>query len=386
MKIRTVYLRNIAFAILFGVALSSAFGGTVLAQDGGDDVLKKAMSPVAAAPTAAPVLAPPGAAPAATAPAATTDGSALPDGGAVQARSPGMQLPVEAGLPPGPTGSVAAPADKSEEQIQADIREDSFNAAITGLLPLEPPEIRKLLKRYDETKEATEIPVYPYPEPENVVKNISLDPGVRPIELKLAVGNVTTVSLLDVTGAPWPIGSMTWAGNFEIVQSESGGHIFRITPMSDFAYGNISISLVELKTPITFVLKTHRDGVYYRVDARLPEFGPLARPPIMDGGVTLAAGGNPSATAVLDGVPPEDVEKMDVSGVDGRTTAYKCTCSEKVYVRTPLTLLSPAWSGSIKSADGMNVYTIENAPVILLSDRGRMVRARLSERTEKKDD
>jgi intracellular multiplication protein IcmK len=398
MKIRTACFKHIATAFVlfaaFGTAgAPSAFSqsaktpsevlaptpsATVLGAPGAKTTPAENSSPQVAA-ASAPALAPPGAV-APPSPPKAAAGSALPDGGNAPARSPGLTLPPEAGLA-APTGAAGVPAQKSQSEIKAEIRDDSFNAALTGLLPMEPTEIRKVMKRYDETKEATEIPIYPYPEPENVVKNISLDPGVRPIELKLAVGNVTTVNILDVTGSPWPIMDMTWAGNFQVITPAPGGHIFRITPMSEFAYGNISIRLNGLKTPISFILKAHRDAVYYRVDARMPEYGPYAKPPIIDGGVTLAAG-DTSMTAVLDGVVPDDAARLDVTGVDGRTTAYKN--NNTIYVRTPLTLLSPAWTGSVKSADGMNVYTLENATVILLSDRGRMVRAKLSERTDKK--
>lgn len=302
--------------------------------------------------------------------------SALPAGGDLAPRSPGMELPVGDMMPAGPEGAGGV-VQRSEADIQAEIREDAFNAALTGIMPLEPAEIRKVLERYDRTLEASEIPIYAYPEPEIVVKNVSLDPGVRPVEIKLATGHVTTLNVVDVSGAPWPIQDVTWAGNFEIVQPEPGGHVVRITPMSEFAYGNISVRLSELKTPITFVLKAHRDAVYYRIDARLPEYGPLATPPIMDGGITIAAG-SAAMTSVLDGTAPEMAKKLEVTGVDGRTTAFEL--NGLVYVRTPLTLLSPAWTGSIKSADGMNVYTLERAPVLLLSEQGRMVRARLSEK------
>ena len=45
---------------------------------------------------------------------------------------------------------------------------------------------------------------------------------------------------------------------------------------------------------------------------------------------------------------------------------------------TPLTLLSPSWDSSVTSADGMNVYTLNDTPVVLLSDEGRMVRAHIT--------
>jgi intracellular multiplication protein IcmK len=52
------------------------------------------------------------------------------------------------------------------------------------------------------------------------------------------------------------------------------------------------------------------------------------------------------------------------------------------YIRTPLTLLSPGWDQSVSSADGMHVYAMAFAPVVLLSDDGRMMRAYISRREE----
>lgn len=302
--------------------------------------------------------------------------SALPDTGELDVRSPGLDLPV-GGDVGAEEGAVPAPAQKTQEQIEAEMRQEAFDAALSGLLPLEPAEIRKVLERFDRTREAAETPIYPYPEPEVVVKNISLDPGTMPPTMKLATGHVTTINILDVTGAPWPIQNITWAGDFEVVDTSEGSYSLRVTPMSEFAYGNLSIQLIGLVTPITVILRTYRDSVFYRVDMRLPEYGPLAKPPLIEGGITIAAGSS-DATAVLDGMPPQDAVKLEVTGTDGRTTAYRL--GGTTYVRTPLTLLSPAWTGSVRSADGTNVYVLGNAPVILLSDQGRMVHARLTEK------
>lgn len=308
----------------------------------------------------------------------------LPAKNSVSPRSPGMSLSGGDSVPENPFAEPDPADEKSPEQIESEIRERAFNASITGLLPLQPMEIRKLLERYDRTQQAVEIPVYPYPEPEVVVETVSLDPGATPPVVKLGVGHVTSLTILDVTGAPWPIMDITWAGNFEVAQPSSGnaehpattGHMIRITPMSEFAYGNISVRLIELKTPVIFTLKTEREKVHVRFDARIPEYGPFASAPIIEAGITTVAGDS-VLNAILDGVPPQGAGRVDVSGADARTTAYKYNGS--TYVRTPLTLLSPGWSSSVSSADGMNVYTVANAPVLLLSDQGRMVRARLSE-------
>ncbi len=310
---------------------------------------------------------------------------ALPSPGLQPLRAPGLELSAKEEESTGgdefanPFEPPVQGPQKTPEEVEVEIRTQSFNAALTGLLPMRPQEVRKLLEHFDKTKQAVEVPVFPYPEPEVVVETVSLDPGAMPPEIKLATGHVTTLNILDVTGAPWPIQDISWAGNFEVVQPEAGGHVVRISPMAEFAYGNISIRLLKLKTPISFVLKVHRDKVQYRFDARIPEYGPYAQPPLIDGGLTLVAG-DALLNNILDGVPPEGAIRLKVSGADSRTSAY--LYNDVTYVRTPLTMLSPGWSSSASSADGMNAYTMVNAPVLLLSDGGKMVRARLSEKDD----
>lgn len=269
------------------------------------------------------------------------------------------------------------PIDVSDEGFQQGIRDEAFEAAADGMFPLSTHEIREILRRYDETRRAVETPHYDLPSPEVKVENISLDPGVTPPIINTAVGHVTTLTMLDVTGAPWPIQDVSWAGDFEVVEPEEGGHIIRITPMANFAYGNISMRLLTLKTPITFTLRTARDMVQYRLDARIPEYGPMATAPIIQG-TNHTVAGDKVLTQILDGRTPDGAERLDVSGVDGRTTAI--VMGGTTYLRTPLTLLSPAWDSSVKSADGMNVYAMAETPVVLLSDAGTFRRATLRAR------
>lgn len=275
---------------------------------------------------------------------------------------------------------VAVPVgqEASSARLQEEIRTEAFDAAITGMFPLSPEQIGSLLKKYDSTQKVVNEPPYDAPRPEISVQNISLDPGVAPPVVKTAVGNVTTINMLDATGAPWPVQDVTWAGDFEIVEPEEGGHIVRITPMGQFARGNIVIRLLTLKTPLTMTLETSRDVVQYRIDARIPEYGPFASAPLMQGAKSTLVAGSTDLTSLLDGVMPGGMQRLDVSGVDGRTTAY--TLNGTTYLRTPLTLLSPAWQSSVSSADGMNVYALSNAPVVLLSDGGEFQRAVLKEK------
>lgn len=277
-------------------------------------------------------------------------------------------------------------AAPSAESLEAEVRRDAFDTAIESLLPLRPEEIRELLERFDRTQESVELPVYPSPKPEVAVQTIPLDPGTKPAVIRVAHGHVTTLNILDNTGAPWPIEDISWAGNFEIIQSgagNTGAHIVRITPQSEFAYGNMSIKLLTLQTPVILTMETSRDLVHYRFDAIIPENGPMATAPIIQGGLTLTAG-SAEMSSILQGLAPPGAKRLNVSGVDTRTSAYKI--GSQTYVRTPLTLLSPSWSSSVASADGMRVYTLRNAPVLLFSDGGQMVKARLTPREDISND
>lgn len=275
--------------------------------------------------------------------------------------------------------------EKSDEDLAQEARDNAFDAALQGLLPLRPEEIRKLLERFDRTQESVELPVYPAPKPEVTVETLSMDPGTVPKTIKVAYGYVSTLNIVDSSGSPWPIQNITWAGNFDVIEINAGeegySNVLRITPQSEFAYGNMSISLVDLKTPIIISLETSRDIVHYRFDGIIPERGPFAAQQIIQSAptVTLAAG-DVDLASVLEGVPPQSAVKMDVAGVDRRTSAYRF--GGLTYLRTPLTLLSPGWISSASSADGMRVYALNSAPVVLLSDNGKTVRARLSDRED----
>jgi intracellular multiplication protein IcmK len=271
--------------------------------------------------------------------------------------------------------------ERSPEELEEEARREALDAAIDSLLPLRPDEIRELLERFDRTQESVEVPIYPNPRPEVAVQTISLDPGAKPAVIKVASGHVTTLSILDISGQPWAIEDMTWAGNFEIIESSvtEGSHIIRISPTSEFAQGNISFRLLTLKTPVILSLETSRDMVHYRFDAVIPKYGPLGKAPLIDTGIGIQAG-NDALSAILEGVPPGASNRLNVSGVDGRTSAY--VSGGTTYLRTPLTLLSPGWQQSVSSADGMRVYAFPSTPVVILSDSGRMMRARLSERVD----
>lgn len=251
----------------------------------------------------------------------------------------------------------------------------AFEAGLEQLMPLEPQYIRELLEEFRKNREASETPIT-VPTPKTEVKTVSLDPSDPPLDILTSPGYVTTLNVLDSTGSPWAIQDVSWAGDFDITGGEFGSHILRIIPKSAHGVGNISIRLVDLTTPITLSLKTGLNEVHYRFDARIPKQGPLAKTPIIDNsgmGATSSVGDDSKMVKFLEGTPPSQAEALTLNGVDDRTKAWRA--GDNIYLRTPLTLLSPSWDSSVSSADGMNVYTLGDAPVLLLSDQGRMVKA-----------
>ncbi len=253
-------------------------------------------------------------------------------------------------------------------------RKAAFNAALNGLFPMRPEEIEALIEKLHANERAIVGPAIGNPKAEVKVETISLEPGAQPREIDTDVGFVTTISILDATGSPWPIQDVGVGGNFDVPAPEEGGNVLRMTPLAKYAVGNMSVRLVGLNTPLTFKLRATTGTIYYLYDARIPKFGPKAAAPLIDHGNDLVAG-DALLMSILDGMPPLDSTRLPVTGADQRTAAWRV--GTKVYLRTPLTLLSPGWEGSVGSGDGTHVYLIPDTPVLLLSENGNMVHARI---------
>lgn len=290
-------------------------------------------------------------------------------------------LPVKApatsnALAPATPEDLQAHMDAEANEQQRKLEQQTFDAAVKQLLPMKPEQIRTLYGKFEESRKAAETPIK-IPETKTHIQTISLDPNQAPPVIRMAPGYVTTISILDSSGAPWPVQDLSFAGDFDVTPPEMGGHVVRITPSSAHGVGNMSMRLVDLITPIIFTLTTSLDVVDYRFEARIAKNGPLAKTPLIEfGGLNTVAGTDGNLVAVLDGTIPQGAEKLRVQGADGRTSAWRL--SGRVYLRTPLSLLSPAWDSSVASSDGTTVYTMNDTPVVLLSDEGRMVRAHIA--------
>lgn len=261
-----------------------------------------------------------------------------------------------------------------------EFRGRAFDTATNSFAPLSPEEISRFLKLRDDTAKAKAAPATgAAPRTDVRVETINLDPGAAPPQLKLHAGYVSTLGMLDQTGQPWPVLDVAAAGPFQVDAPADGGHIMRITPLAEHAFGNISIRLKDFTTPVVFTITAGGDTVDFRVDARIPRRGPNAATPLMQEGPANLVAGDATMMTILEGVAPPEAERIDPVGADSRTAAW--LLGDRLYLRTPLTLLSPGWSSSVGSADGTTVYALRYSPVLILTDQGVMTRVRISRRS-----
>lgn len=264
-------------------------------------------------------------------------------------------------------------ANEDLARKERDYNAASFNKAASGLLPLAPDQIREFMHRLQQTQDASQFPYEGPPKGITRVESISLEPGIDPPVVNLSSGYVTTITIVDATGEPWPILDVGIGGNFEVSPTPAGTHVIRLMPLTRVASGDLSVLLKNLPTPVILRLSAGGPSVDLRYDAHIGKFGPAAKPQIVENYRPEA--GDETLAMILENAPPSGAKRLKIGGLDARTKAW--AVDDRVYIRSPLALLSPAWNASMSSADGTSVYEIGSAPVLLMSDNGAVVRAQI---------
>lgn len=245
----------------------------------------------------------------------------------------------------------------------------AFKQVLDGLLPLKPAQIKELRKQIDRTDRAAADPVRPE-QPSVSSLDVSLSPGGTPPQIRTAAGRVTALSFYDVTGAPYPVSAVV-VGNPNLFQVEAPipeGNLVTVTPLAEYAEGNMAITLLNQPVPIVVKLIAGSEVVDYRIDMRVAARGPLAASPVQFVDSSPQVGGS-VISAFLDGLPPEGAKALTLDKPGISAWRY----NDALYLRTRMSLLSPAWTNSAAGAGGLKVYIIPDVPVILASDDGRLV-------------
>ena len=247
--------------------------------------------------------------------------------------------------------------------------------AIQETLQLTPEEIRALKEQVARTSRALALPPGPPPRPMTSSVPIKLTPGHTPPTLFLAPGMVAQATLLDATGMAWPIErwSVSSQGqNPTFAVNQLGVNILSVSSAKLFTVGNIAIKLKELDTPVTLTLAQGASRVVdYNKEFQLPGRGPLAKAEATAPAISPEI--DPEMYDFLDGIPPVGARAKTLTGAAGDLWLYR----NHLYLRTRTTLISPGWRQRATASDGTTVYQLPPIPVLILSDRGHELRARV---------
>ncbi len=243
---------------------------------------------------------------------------------------------------------------------------EAFVNVLRGVLPLTPDQIRTLRKRLAASQRAAVASPSTPPKPTSSAVIVNLAPGATPPVVRLSNGFVSSLVFLDSTGQPWPIQSYDIGDpkSFNIQWNKKGNTLL-VQANTNYKPGNLAVMLKGQDTPVMVTLIPGQQAVDYRVDLRVPGFGPNAQPMMS----SMPAAESSSLLDFLNGVPPQGAKSLQVAG--GPCEAWKY--NGNVYLRTSLTALSPGWISAMSSPDGTHVYEIAQTPVVLASFQGKIV-------------
>lgn len=262
----------------------------------------------------------------------------------------------------------------SQRTIQQQQNQEAFEGMMSEILPLSPEQIEQVQKYYDLSLQAKATPPTPPPTPSSLSLPVNLEPGSQSPVIRLAAGFVSTLLFIDRTGAPWPITAYSLGDpkNFNI-QWDSQSNTMFIQSTKKYVHANMAVRLVGLNTPVMLTLVSGQKQVDFRVDLQLQARGPEAFPAAVEVS-PYSSQVNAEMINVLDGVPPKGSLKLTVNGGPGQAWLF----NNKIYYRSKLTLLSPAWLATVSSPDGTHVYEIMPTPYLLASKDGQTMNIKLT--------
>jgi intracellular multiplication protein IcmK len=253
------------------------------------------------------------------------------------------------------------------------IRDEAFKQLLNQTVPLTPEQIIELRKKVDDSQAAVATTPRTPPQPVSSTLVVDLSPGAASPLIRLAIGFVTSIVFVDVTGQPWPIGDYSLGNpkDFNIQWDQKTNTLF-IQSTIAYVTGNLAVRLANLDTPIMLSLVTGQKHVDYRADLQVLARGPNAIAAIS--GDTLPPAANTELLSILDGVPPVGSIELKVSGGEGRAWLT----NNKLIFRSKMKILSPAWSAIVSSIDGTNVYELRPTPIILALQNGKSIKLELT--------
>lgn len=348
------YLK-LVISLLVSFFISMVFSGFSLAQEAGA------------------AIAPPPAAVAS--PAEAQAQSTLLNQLAAQAQQQIMQQPAQSKQAVQQPAVTSGPAASQPASMQAgtaakpqgvggDMYEEAFSGVVNQVLPMSPQQISRLRSIFNESQRAAATPPGIPPRPVTSSVSVNLSPQATPPVIRLGAGYISSLVFVDSTSQPWPIQAYSIGDPMAFnIQWDKKGNTVLVQAASYYKRSNLAIILKGLNTPVMVTLLSGQEVVDYRVDLRVPGLGPNAV--LSQNG--LPEGANPILLDVLNGIPPVGSKTLRVVGGDCQAWLLH----NRLFLRTSLDVISPAWKAVMSSADGTHAYELQPAPVVLALQRGK---------------
>lgn len=267
--------------------------------------------------------------------------------------------------------SAAPPATAATTTVPApglpllpNVNDQAFKQVEENAAPLSPAQIEMLRRLVDGAERAAATPPRITPKPVSTAVTANLAPGKQPPVVRLFDGYVTSILFIDAAGELLPIVSADlMKGEFKAFPIDKGSNVLKLIPATPYATGNISVTLSGVSAPVVLTLVSGQRDVDYRVDVRVTGGNVSAR---------LATKGddwpqtNPTMLEFLSGLIPDGARALVTDNPDVQVWAL----NGSYYVRTALSLLSPAYTNPGKSSDGTSFYQIPPTPVLVVSAAG----------------
>lgn len=291
----------------------------------------------------------------------------------------GLSAAVHAATTPPPKSGLgkSAPPSDMPMQVVYPLPEEVIADTVADLeaLQLTPSQVRRLKDIFISRERNKSSPYNNPARPITRTLAVNLDPGISPPILRLSSGQQTSIVFSDSNGQPWFIENVSLnrqlfsdgrdTGNAGGQQQEpTPTNVLTLEPLSAAAYGNVTVTLRGLSTPVIFVLGSAQQSVDMRIDAKIPGRNPDASEGISQ--INLMPGIDQALTYFLDGVPPTDAKRLSVSGMDNvEAWVYR----ENLYLRTNATVQYPAYLSAARSTSGIAVYRFaaQHSSVTLLA-------------------
>ena len=242
-------------------------------------------------------------------------------------------------------------------------------------LPFTPEQIIALGRIFQETQAAAGEA--PGARPDARHRRIRIEPGTADgaIEVLLAHGYTTALSILDMTGEPWPIEEVLVDGRFvpQGMEDRAGtaSHILYLSPQERHLHGNAIIKLAGLAEPLALALVAGSGTVDFHVDLRIAGSGPNADPSPLVAPRTFHAG-DEVLLDLLAGITPPGAARLLLTGGGASDRAW--TDDGDILLLTRALVLSPGPWAAERSADGRWAWRLPDTPFALVSRDGRELR------------